>query len=78
VANTRARLAELYGAAHTFELRDAEGGGVIVEVTLPVAPGTVALTSPGPPGNIHPARLRQAEARLTLRPRRSICRRTAI
>jgi two-component system, LytTR family, sensor kinase len=36
LANTRARLAELYGAAHTFELRDAEGGGVMVEVTLPL------------------------------------------
>jgi sensor histidine kinase YesM len=35
VANTRARLQELYGDAHTFELRNAEGGGVMVEVTLP-------------------------------------------
>jgi two-component system, LytTR family, sensor kinase len=35
VANTRARLQELYGESHTFELRNADGGGVIVEVTLP-------------------------------------------
>jgi hypothetical protein len=35
VANTRSRLQELYGDAHTFELRNADGGGVMVEVTLP-------------------------------------------
>jgi LytS/YehU family sensor histidine kinase len=35
VANTRARLEELYGESHTFELRNADGGGVVVEVTLP-------------------------------------------
>ncbi len=36
IANTRARLQELYGESHAFELRDAEGGGVIVEVTFPL------------------------------------------
>jgi two-component system, LytTR family, sensor kinase len=35
LGNTRERLAQLYGAAHTFECRDADGAGAIVAVTLP-------------------------------------------
>jgi two-component system, LytTR family, sensor kinase len=35
VANTRARLRHLYGDAHSFTLANAEGGGVLVEVSLP-------------------------------------------
>lgn len=33
--NTRARLAQLYGTNHSFTLRNAEGGGLLAEVTLP-------------------------------------------
>jgi signal transduction histidine kinase len=35
VANTRARLAALYGANATLEVKNAEGGGVIATVRLP-------------------------------------------
>lgn len=33
--NTRARLAQLYGAEQSAELRPAEGGGVVIELSLP-------------------------------------------
>ncbi len=35
LANTRARLGQLYGEAHTFELSNAVEGGLIVNLTLP-------------------------------------------
>ena len=35
IANTRARLAQLYGAEHDFEMRAAPGGGLCVEITIP-------------------------------------------
>jgi len=38
LANTRARLAELYGRRHGFELANQSGGGLSVRLTLPLAP----------------------------------------
>lgn len=35
LSNTRARLRQLYGDAHSFELGDAPGGGLCVRLTLP-------------------------------------------
>ena len=35
LSNTRARLAQLYGAAYRFELADAPGGGTVVTLELP-------------------------------------------
>jgi two-component sensor histidine kinase len=35
LANTRARLHQLYGQAQRFELMNADGGGVVVRVSLP-------------------------------------------
>jgi two-component system LytT family sensor kinase len=35
LANTRARLAQLYGDSASVTLREAEGGGVIAEIALP-------------------------------------------
>ncbi|HEX8000394.1 MAG TPA: histidine kinase [Pyrinomonadaceae bacterium] len=35
LANTQARLQQLYGDAHHFRLAPAEGGGLIVSVTIP-------------------------------------------
>lgn len=35
LANTRARLRQLYGAHHTLSLTEAEGGGVHVEIQIP-------------------------------------------
>ncbi|HEU0076173.1 MAG TPA: histidine kinase, partial [Longimicrobiaceae bacterium] len=36
LANTRARLAALYGASHRFDIGRAEGGGTRVAITLPL------------------------------------------
>jgi two-component system, LytTR family, sensor kinase len=35
LSNTRARLAELYGAGHRFELQNASEGGLIVHLSIP-------------------------------------------
>jgi len=35
LSNTRARLRELYGAAHQFELIRGTNGGVCVELSIP-------------------------------------------
>jgi two-component system, LytTR family, sensor kinase len=35
LANTRARLAELYGSAQSLEVRTPEGGGFEVRITVP-------------------------------------------
>lgn len=35
LANTRARLAHLYGAAHSFDLKNSPGGGLMVDLSIP-------------------------------------------
>jgi two-component system LytT family sensor kinase len=35
LANTRARLAQLYGATHLFELENSPGGGLTVDLAIP-------------------------------------------
>lgn len=35
LSNTQARLKQLYGPAHHFEMDDAEGGGLEVKITIP-------------------------------------------
>jgi sensor histidine kinase YesM len=35
VANTRARLNELYGSAQTFEMSNGPSGGLCVTITIP-------------------------------------------
>ena len=35
LSNTRARLRSLYGQDHSFELRDAPGGGLLVRLLIP-------------------------------------------
>lgn len=41
LANTRARLEQLYGTAAALTLQNAEGGGVIAEIALPYHEGNV-------------------------------------
>jgi sensor histidine kinase YesM len=36
LTNTRARLQELYGGAHSFEIRERDTGGVHVMLTVPL------------------------------------------
>lgn len=38
LANTRARLRQLYGDDHRIEIRDAEAGGLIVSLSIPFRP----------------------------------------
>jgi glucose-6-phosphate-specific signal transduction histidine kinase len=38
IANTRARLEQLYGEHHRFDLRDGDDGGVCVSITIPFRP----------------------------------------
>lgn len=43
--NTSERLEKLYGPRHRFEIRNAEGGGAIVEIRLPFRPASSAPAS---------------------------------
>ena len=43
--NTRARLAQLYGAAHRFTLRAAPEGGTVAELAIPLRAPSRAVTS---------------------------------
>ena len=46
LANTRARLATLYGAAHRLELTPTEGGGLAIRIELPLALAPVRAPAP--------------------------------
>jgi sensor histidine kinase YesM len=46
LSNTQARLDQLYGGNHTFELRNAAEGGLEVQITLPYVEATDAAAKP--------------------------------
>jgi two-component system, LytTR family, sensor kinase len=46
LANTRARLAALYGQAHTFEATSTEGGGLAVRIEIPLIPAAAPVRVP--------------------------------
>jgi two-component system LytT family sensor kinase len=48
LANTRARLARMYGAAHQFEMADASEGGLQVTLTIPFEGSVAARTQEEP------------------------------
>ncbi|HEV2666466.1 MAG TPA: histidine kinase [Blastocatellia bacterium] len=45
LSNTRARLDQLYGSAHSFEIGAAEDGGALVTVTIPLRLGDEPATA---------------------------------
>ena len=48
LSNTRARLRELYGEAHQFELRSGAAGGLVVHLTIPFRKPDRAAETAGP------------------------------
>ena len=45
IGNTRARLRQLYGDAHVFEIQDAPGGGVLARVRVPWRTSRLSATA---------------------------------
>ena len=43
LANTRERLAQLYGGSHRLELENAPDGGLVVTLEIPARPGSESL-----------------------------------
>lgn len=50
LANTRARLRHMYGAAHRFDIARREGGGVAVTINMPFRSGFGGSEGSGVPG----------------------------
>lgn len=50
LANTRARLEQLYGAAHRFSLANGADGGLVVTLELPFRVGNLPTPAPVPRG----------------------------